>query len=69
MRFYSPDYAAPEWISEGEVGLHMDVYVLGVLLYQLLTGVLPFEQEQDQSELTTWVMRGKPSVLGLNRFS
>jgi serine/threonine-protein kinase len=42
LRFFSPDYAAPEWRRDGTVGFFTDVYSLGVMLYELLTGQLPF---------------------------
>jgi serine/threonine protein kinase len=41
IRFLSLSYAAPEWVHDGTVGLFTDVYSLGVILYELLTGTLP----------------------------
>ena len=40
----SLDYAAPEWKYEGRVGLYTDVYSLGVMLYEVLTGEHPYGQ-------------------------
>jgi serine/threonine-protein kinase len=42
-----PTYAAPEQITGDEVGTASDVYSLGVLLYQLITGVLPYCPKRD----------------------
>ena len=40
-------YMAPEFISNNTLSPSVDVYALGVSLYQTLTGQLPFGTEQD----------------------
>src|SRR5262249_8145302 len=46
----TPAYASPEQMTLGviDVDTRSDVYSLGVLLYELLTGVIPFEPENAQ---------------------
>jgi serine/threonine-protein kinase len=56
----TPQYMSPEqWMSARDVGPATDQWALGVILYELVTGVQPFEQEQ-LAQLCTQVLRGEP---------
>jgi eukaryotic-like serine/threonine-protein kinase len=62
-RAFTPQYASPEQVAGVALGTASDVYSLGVLLYELLTGQLPYRlkrgsaAELEEAILTAQVRR------------
>jgi serine/threonine protein kinase len=55
------EYMAPEqWIQSKTVGPEADVYSLGVLLFQMVVGRLPFEAEEQRDWMAFHVLRTPP---------
>lgn len=58
----TPAYMAPEMGSEGVVAPSVDVYALGITLYQMLTGRCPYSGETPLSVLMAHVTAPIPDV-------
>src|SRR4029077_8851200 len=56
--FGTPQYMAPERVMSGESGPSVDLYALGVIFYEILTGKLPLEA----SDATTFLVKHMKEV-------
>src|SRR4051812_46117519 len=57
------DYAAPEQLREGAIDARSDVYALGGVLYQALTGKVPYPRETAAATMLAHLDSPPPSVL------
>jgi serine/threonine-protein kinase len=61
LRLMTPAYAAPEQVRGQPVGIHADVYSLGVVLYELLANRLPFDlSNRTPGEAESLILHGEP---------
>jgi serine/threonine protein kinase len=56
------DYAAPEQVQAAETDARTDVYGLGCVLYEALTGEVPFPRERDVLKIIAHISEEPPSL-------
>ena len=62
----TPDYMAPEQLQGQRGSATSDIYGIGVVLYEMLCGRIPFEGENIFAVLNQHVMQDPPSILHHN---
>lgn len=62
----SPKYMAPEQIQGGHVDARTDVYSLGIMMYEMLTGKVPFERATSVNILMAHVGEPPPPMREVN---
>src|SRR5579859_2902548 len=62
----SPKYMAPEQIRGDRVDARTDIYALGVIMYEMLTGKVPFDRPNSVNILMAHVNEEAPALRQMN---
>jgi len=62
----SPKYMAPEQITGGQVSAGTDIYALGILMFEMLTGRVPYDKGASVSTLMSHVHDPLPRLAEMN---
>ncbi len=62
MLFGTPEYMAPEQARGEKPDLRVDVYAMGCLLFQFITGTVPFQGESFMAILTQHMIEPVPEI-------
>lgn len=61
----TPEYIAPEQLKDKPIDIRTDLYALGIILYEMLTGRVPFEGESAESILMKHLLEPPPPMTEL----
>jgi serine/threonine protein kinase len=63
----SPAYMAPEQVAGERVTARSDVYAFGIVLFEMMTGVLPFSGDSPAQTATRRLLEAPPAARSLRR--
>jgi len=58
----TPEYIAPEQLKDRPMDIRTDLYALGIMIYEMLTGHVPFEGESAEAILMKHLMDDPPPM-------
>ena len=69
MQLGTPAYMSPEQIQGRQIDVRTDIYALGITLYQMLSGHVPFEEGSDFDIMRHQVSTPPPPMIDLHPYA